>query len=199
MHIDTEFKGRGYSIQTAVRQALRRLTFQYGLLGNYLDAERELICTKSWSVSEWHDYWSNWYDRATEDTDFYNGGADVLEHKKKFMAELDDIAVSCGVAIYEDEDENTNERKWVNFDKTSQIARSEKTAMAVYNVEELARYLVKNDAVSSIDKMADDTTVEVEVTVKIQPHESRLVASSMKVHIMSESTGLDSTELLVLR
>lgn len=193
MEMDMNLRSTGYNIQVAVRNALRSHLY-HGMLGDYPDVERLLINKQSWSVSEWREYWSRWYDEATIDTDFYA----VDGHKEKFLAGLDDVAVSCGIAIYEDG--TFGKEKWVNFDRTRWIERSDRTNMATYHAEELAKYLIETGAVDSVAKMADDTTVEVQVTVEIQPSKSdRLVASSVMVLIRSESTDVDSVNVLTLK
>lgn len=193
MEMDMNLRSTGYNIQVAVRNALRSHLY-HGMLGDYPDAERLLINKQSWSISEWCEYWSRWYDEATIDTDFYA----VDGHKEKFLAGLDDVAVSCGIAIYEDG--TFGKEKWVNFDRTRWIERSDRTNMATYHAEELAKYLVETGAVASVAEVADDTTVEVQVTVEIQPSKSdRLVASSVMVLIRSESTDVDSVNVLTLK
>lgn len=194
MKIDMSLRSTGYRIRTVVRQVLRSELY-HGMLGNYLDAEKVLITKPAWSVSEWHEYWSRWYDNATIDTDFYA----VDGHKEKFLAGLDDVAVSCGIAIYEDEVDG-EEKTWVNFDRTRWLERSVETNMATFHATELAKYIVKTGTISPIGEIADDTTVEVQVTVKIQPSEYfKLVDSSVTVLVRSESTDVDSVYTLTLK
>lgn len=194
MKIDMRLRSTGYRIRTVVRQVLRSELY-HGILGNYLDAEKVLITKPAWSVSEWHEYWSRWYDDATIDTDFYA----VDGHKEKFLAGLDDVAVSCGIAIYEDEVDG-EEKTWVNFDRTRYIERAVETNVATFHVNELTKYIIETGAVGSIAKMADDTTVEVQVSVEVQPSKSnRLVASSVMILVRSESTDVDSVHVLTLK
>lgn len=181
MKIDMDLRSTWPCIQTVVRQALRSHLYN-GILGNYPDAESMLIRKQSWSVSEWNDYWSRWYDAATVDTDFYAGD----EHKEKFMTGLGDVAESCGIAIYEDEVDE-QEKVWVNFDQTRWIERADATNKAVWNAAALAEYIIETGAVGSVAEMADDTTVEVQVTVKVQPSKSyALVDASVAVRVRSE-------------
>lgn len=179
MKIDMDLRSTWPCIQTVVRQALRSHLYN-GILGNYPDAESMLIRKQSWSVSEWNDYWSRWYDAATVDTDFYAGD------KEKFMTGLGDVAESCGIAIYEDEVDE-QEKVWVNFDQTRWIERADATNKAVWNAAALAEYIIETGAVGSVAEMAGDTTVEVQVTVKVQPSKSyALVDASVAVRVWSE-------------
>ena len=181
MKIDMDLRSTWPCIQTVVRQALRSHLYN-GILGNYPDAESMLIRKQSWSVSEWNDYWSRWYDAATVYTDFYAGD----EHKEKFMTGLGDVAESCGIAIYEDEVDE-QEKVWVNFDQTRWIERADATNKAVWNAAALAEYIIETGAVGSVAEMAGDTTVEVQVTVKVQPSKSyALVDASVAVRVWSE-------------
>ena len=197
MKINMDLRSTGHCIQTVVRQALRSHLY-HGMLGNYLDAESMLIDKQSWSVSEWNDYWLRWYDAATMDTDCYAGD----EYKVKFMAGLDAVAESCGSAIYEDEVDG-EEKVWVNFDQTRWIERSDETNETVWSAA-LAEYIIETGAVGSVAEMADDTTVEVQATVKVQPSKScslvdALVDASVTILTRSESADIDSVHALTLK